>query len=61
MEFFAQNINIPIPKIYEIYECDGGAHIVMEELPGGDIEDCYGKMTPEQVKTFGRELADCIA
>ncbi|KFA52012.1 hypothetical protein S40293_10286 [Stachybotrys chartarum IBT 40293] len=60
MEFVAQHTSVPIPKIYEIYEYDQGAHLVMQEVPGGNIKLCYGGMTPEQIKTFGRELADCL-
>ncbi|KND88704.1 hypothetical protein TOPH_06605 [Tolypocladium ophioglossoides CBS 100239] len=32
----------------------------MEEAPGGDIKVYYGGMTPDQVKTFGLELAGCL-
>ncbi|KAI0394666.1 kinase-like protein [Xylariaceae sp. FL0594] len=57
MEFVWQNTTIPVPQIYEIYEYDGGAHIVMEEVH----DEGKKHMTEEQAKTFGRELADCIA
>jgi hypothetical protein len=61
MEFVARNTTVPIPTIHEIYDYGHGQHIVMEEVPGGDIQTCYGQMTPEQIKTFGAELGQCLA
>ncbi|KAL2760622.1 hypothetical protein ACRALDRAFT_1059596 [Sodiomyces alcalophilus JCM 7366] len=60
MEFVRKHTSIPVPRIYEIYHYDGGLHLVMEEAEGGDINTYYGGMTEDQIKTFGRELADYL-
>lgn len=61
MEYVRQHTTIPVPRIFKVYKDGDHCHILMEEVPGDyDTRIGYGQMTSEQVKTFGRELADYI-
>ncbi|KFY12693.1 hypothetical protein V492_03725 [Pseudogymnoascus sp. VKM F-4246] len=56
MEYVHNHTSVPVPKVFEVYEQpDGAIHILMEFLPGDGPD--YTNMTPDEIKTFGKELA----
>lgn len=60
MEFVRENTTVPVPRVFEVYEFDGQQHLVMEKARGISGSHACGQWTPEQVRTFGRDLGDCI-
>lgn len=62
MEFVRSRTNLPIPRIFRVYEFGERHHLVMEMASSGarDVEIDYCQMTPEQVEKFGSELGGYI-
>ncbi|KAM7214543.1 Protein kinase-like domain containing protein [Rhypophila decipiens] len=76
MEFVRANTSIPVPRVYEVYdfpssspsssskakkdkqEVGDNIHLLMERLP--NVPETWTSMTPEQVRSFGVQLADYL-
>ncbi|KAM7188081.1 hypothetical protein V8F33_010844 [Rhypophila sp. PSN 637] len=76
MEFVRANTSIPVPRVYEVYEfpssspsssskakndkqeVEDNIHLLMERL--SNAPETWTSMTPEQVRSFGVQLADYL-
>jgi hypothetical protein len=62
MEFVRQNTTIPIPRVYGVYPSENGNQdLVMEKVPGDDLNVLWTTLTSEEKTNVAVELAGYIS